>query len=176
MSSAAIATASGASPNLLRRGRRGRPGSLASCRLRLRGHADLQRIGPDRLRDVLELRRAEIGDGQIEPALHLAVGVLGKADRAGLGDAFQPRGDVDAVAHQIAVALLDDVAEMDADPEDDAAVLGHAGVALDHGVLNFDGERTASTTLRNSTIAAVAGALDHAPVMHGDGRVDQVAS
>ena len=35
---------------------------------------------------------------------------------------------------------------------------------------------TASTTLRNSTIAAVAGALDDAAVVHGDGRVDQVAA
>ena len=34
--------------------------------------------------------------------------------------AFQPGGNVDAVAHQIAVALLDDVAEMDADAELDA--------------------------------------------------------
>ena len=35
---------------------------------------------------------------------------------------------------------------------------------------------TASTTLRNSMMAAVAGALDDAPMMHGDGRIDQVAS
>jgi hypothetical protein len=31
-------------------------------------------------------------------------------------------GDIDAVAHQIAVALLDDVAQMDADTEFDALV------------------------------------------------------
>ena len=35
---------------------------------------------------------------------------------------------------------------------------------------------TASTTLRNSTIAAVAGALDDAAMVHGDGRIDQVAA
>jgi hypothetical protein len=34
-----------------------------------------------------------------------------------LGDPFQTRRDIDAVAHQIAVALLDDVSEMDANPE-----------------------------------------------------------
>ena len=106
--------------------------------LRLRRLADFERIDPDRLGDVLELRRAEIGDGEIEPPLHLAIGVLGQTDRARFGDAFQSRGDIDAVAHQVAVALLDDVAEMNADPEDDAAILGHAGVALDHGVLHFD--------------------------------------
>ena len=37
-------------------------------------------------------------------------------------------------------------------------------------------QRTASTTLRNSTMAAIAGALDHAPVMYGDCRVDQIAA
>ena len=120
--------------------------------------------------------RAEIGHGEIEPALDLSVGVFGQTDRARRGDAFQSRGDVDAVAHQIAVALLDDVAEMDADPEDDAAVLGHAGVAFDHGVLNFDREANRVDDAAELDDRAVAGALDHAPVMHRDGRVDQVAS
>ena len=35
---------------------------------------------------------------------------------------------------------------------------------------------TASTTLRNSTMLPSPGALDDAPVMHGDGRIDQVAA
>ena len=46
--------------------------------LRHRGHADLQRIGPHRLGDVLELRRAEVGDREIEPPLDLPIGVLGR--------------------------------------------------------------------------------------------------
>ena len=82
--------------------------------------------------------RAEIGDCEIEPPLDLPIGVLREADRAGLGDAFQACGDIDAVAHQIAVALFDDVPEVDANAEDDASVLRQAGVALDHGVLHFD--------------------------------------
>ena len=86
----------------------------------------------------LSCGRAEIGDRQIEPPLDLPVGVLGQTDRARLGDALEPRGDVDAVAHQIAVALLDHVAQMNADAELDAPVLRHAGVALDHAVLHFD--------------------------------------
>ena len=92
------------------------------CGLRLSWHADLQRIDPDRPFDVLQLGRAEVGDRHVKPAAHLAVGILGKADRAGLGDPFQTRGDVDAVAHQIAVRLLDDIAQVDADPELDAAL------------------------------------------------------
>ena len=99
---------------------------------------DLERIDPDRLGDVLELGQAKVAHLQIEPAFDLAVGVLGKTDRPGLGDAFKPRGDVDAVAHEVAVALLDDIAEMNANPELDALLGRHAGVALDHSGLDFD--------------------------------------
>ena len=88
--------------------------------LRLGGDADLQRINPDRIGDVLELSLAEVGDRQIKPPLDLSIGVLRKTDRPGRGNAFKPGGDVDAVAHQIAVAFLDHVAEMNADPELDA--------------------------------------------------------
>ena len=51
--------------------------------------ADFKRIDPDRLGDVLELGRAEIGDREIEPSLDLTIGVLGQTDRAGFGDALQ---------------------------------------------------------------------------------------
>ena len=84
MSKAAIPAASGASEERFF-------GATACWRrgLRLRRDADLQRIDPDRLGDVLELGRAEIGDRQIEPAFDLAIGVLGETDRAGLGDALR---------------------------------------------------------------------------------------
>ena len=103
-------------------------------------------------------------------AFHLPIGVLGETDRARLGDALQPRGDVDAVAHQIAVALLDDVAEMDADAKLDALVGRDARVALDHGVLHFDRAAHRVDDAAELDDAAVAGALDDAAVMHGDGR------
>jgi hypothetical protein len=50
-----------------------------------------------------------------------------------------PRSDIDAVAHQIAVALFNYVAQMNADPELDAALRRNASVALDHAVLHLDG-------------------------------------
>src|SRR5450432_3821227 len=112
-----------------RRGQRG---------LRLGGDADLQRIDPDRPFDVLELARAEIDDLHVKPSAHLAIGVLGKTDRARLGDALKPRRNVDPIAHEVAVALLDDIADMDADTKDDATIFGDAGVALDHCILYFD--------------------------------------
>ena len=99
----------------------------------------------DWLGDVLERLFAEIGHREVEPPLHLPVGVVGDANPARLGDALQACGDIDAIAHQIAVALLDDVADMDADAEFNALVGRDLGVALGHRPLDF--------TLRNSTIA-----------------------
>ena len=106
----------------------------------------------------------------------MPVGVLGKTDRARLGDAFQPRGDIDAVAHQIAVALFDHVAQMDADPELDAALGRHARIALDHGVLNLDCATHRVHHAAELDQRAVAGAFDDPPVVHGDGGVDQIAA
>ena len=87
--------------------------------LRLRRLADFEPVDPDRLGDVLELCWAEVSDGEIEPPLDLTIGVLGKADRTRLGGGFKPRGDVDPVAHQVAIALLDNIAQMNADTKVD---------------------------------------------------------
>ncbi len=144
--------------------------------LRLRRLADFERINPDGVRDVLELGRAEVGHGKIEPRLHLAIGVLGEADRAWRGDALEPRRDIDAVAHQIAVGLFDHVAEMNADAEFDAALLRQAGVALDEAVLHFNCAAHRVDHAAELDEATVAGALDDAPMVHGDGRIDEVAA
>ena len=122
------------------------------------------------------MRGPEVGDGEIEPPLDLPIGLFRKTDRAGPGEAFEARGDVDAVAHQVAVALLDHVAQMNADAELDATVLGHAGVALDHGVLKFDGAAHRVDHAAELDDGAVAGALDDAAVVNGDGRIDQIAA
>ena len=89
---------------------------------------------------------------------------------------FKPRGDIDAVAHQVAVALLDHVAEMDADAKFDALVGRDLGVALDHRLLDFNGTVHRVDDAAELDDAAVAGALDDAAVMHRDGWVDQVAA
>ena len=65
---------------------------------------------------------------------------------------------------------------MNAHPKDDAAILGHAGVALDHSVLNFDSAAHGVDDTAELDDRAVAGAFDDAPVMHGDSRIDQVAA
>jgi hypothetical protein len=143
--------------------------------LRLGGNADLQRINPDRLGDVLELGLAEIGDGEVEPCLDLPVRLRGQADTARLANALKPRGDIDAVAHKIAVALLDHIAEMDADAEFDAAFGRQAGIALDQTVLHLDGATHGIDNAAKLNETAVAGSLDDAPVMRVDGGINQIA-
>ena len=65
---------------------------------------------------------------------------------------------------------------MDADAELDALVGRHAGVALDHAVLHFDRAAHRVDHAAELDDRAVAGALDDAPVMGGDGRIDQIAA
>ena len=59
---------------------------------------------------------------------------------------------VDAIAHEIAVLFLDDVAEMYADAEFDALFRRQADVAERCRSALRSRTRTASTTLRNSMI------------------------
>ena len=69
-------------------------------------------------RDVLEALLASIDEVGRHLALHLPPGVLGNRDAARLGDAFDPRRDVDAVAKDI-ITLDDDIANVDPDPKPD---------------------------------------------------------
>ena len=106
----------------------------------------------------------------------MSIGVLGKADLARLANAFKPGGDVDAVAHEIAVDLFNDVAQMNTDAKEDAAVLRHFGIALDHCALHFDREAHGIDDAAELDNAAVAGALDDPSAMHGNRGIDQIAA
>ena len=90
--------------------------------------------------------------------------------------ALQSRGNIDAVAHQIAVALFDHVAQVNSDPKLYSALGGHTGVAFDHRVLNFHRAAHGVDDATELDQSAVAGALDDAAVMESDGRIDQVAA
>ena len=65
---------------------------------------------------------------------------------------------------------------MNADPELDAPFGGHASVAFDEAVLHLDRATHRVDHAAKLDEAPVAGALDHAPVMRGDGGIDQVAA
>ena len=58
---------------------------------------------------------------------------------------------------------------MDADAELDAPVVRHAGIAFDEAVLQFDRAADRIHDTAELDDAAVAGALDDAAMMDGDG-------
>jgi len=93
-----------------------------------------------------------------------------------LSDPFQSSGDIDPVAHEVAVVLLDYVAQMDADAKLDAAVFRNARIAFNHGVLHLD--RTAHRVDHAAELdqRPVAGALDDPAIMHGYRRVNEIAA
>ena len=137
---------------------------------------DLDPIDPHRPRDILEFLFAEIDKRLLHPVTNLTEGIVRETNSARLRDALDPRGYVDAVAHQVAVALLDYVAEMDANTKFDALVGCDLSVALDHRPLDFNGAVHCVDDTPKLDNCAVARALDDSTVVHGDGWIDQVAS
>ena len=150
-------------------------GSWAWRRAGLGRRTNLERIDPDRLGDILEFGLAKVADHEIEAPLDLPIGVLRQADRSGLRDSLETRGDIDAVAHQVSIALFDHVAEMNADPELNAALRRQAGVALQESMLQLDRAAYCVDHAAKFDDEAVARALDHSSSMDGDRRLDQVA-
>ncbi len=95
------------------------------------------------------------------------------ADAARLGQRFEPRGNVDAVAENV-VAVDDDVADIDADPENDPLVVRDVRIAPQHRALHFHGKRDSIDHAGEFEQHAVAGGLDDAAVMLRYRRVDQL--
>ena len=115
-------------------------------------------------------------DREIEPSLDLPEGLVGKANRPGLSNAFQPGGDVDAVAHQVAVCLLDHIAQVDTDTELDTTLGRQSGIALDEAILNLNGAAYGVDHAAKLDKITVSGAFDNAAMMHGDCGVDQITA
>ena len=80
-------------------------------------------------------RSAKLG---LDLAAHLPEGVFGEADATGLGDAFEPGGDVDAVAEDV-VSLDQHVADMDTDAPFHSAFVGDARIPLHRKPLQREG-------------------------------------
>src|SRR5690242_9830403 len=82
-----------------------------------------------RIGDVLEPLLAEIDEFGRNRAAHMAPRIGGDANPAGRGEAFEARGDIDTVAVDV-VRRYDDISEIDADAELDAAVVRQPGIAV----------------------------------------------
>jgi hypothetical protein len=65
---------------------------------------------------------------------------------------------------------------MDPNPEGDTPLLGQPGIALNHAVLHFGGTADGVDRTPEFDKNTVPGAFDHPAPMHGNCRVDQIAS
>ena len=129
---------------------------------------------PHRPGDVLDRPFAQIFQHDLQLVAHRIAHGARDEDRARFGDALQPRRNVDPVSVDV-VAFDDDVAQVDADAELDAAVFGRGAVAVGHAGLDRDGAAHGLDRAGEIHQQAVAGALDDASLVHGDARLDELA-
>jgi hypothetical protein len=80
-----------------------------------------------------------------------------------------------AITHQVTVALLDNVAEMNSDTKIDAPLRRQTRIAFDHAILHFD--RTAHCVDHAAKLnqCAVASAFHDASALNGYRRIEQIA-
>jgi hypothetical protein len=130
-------------------------------------------VDPYRFGDILDSLFAEIGAGGCDLCLHLFVRRPGNRDAARLGHGLQAVGNVGAVAMNV-VALDDDVAEVDADAEHQAAILGQRGIARALGTLDIDGTADGVDDAAELDQQAVAHGLDQSAVVLGNPRLEYV--
>jgi hypothetical protein len=107
-------------------------------------------VGMNRSNDILDLAFAYIFKCDVDPVANLIVSARTEAEAACLGQGLQPGRDVDAIAEDI-VALDNDVAEIDADAELNALVRRNSLLREAISCCTSIAQRTASTTLANST-------------------------
>ena len=127
----------------------------------------------DRLGDVLDPVLAHRLEGSASFALIWLWTLRETQIPPGSASAFEAGGDVHAVAVDV-VILDDDVAEVDADAERDAPVLGQLSLALGDAVLDRDRAFDGIDDARELDQGAVAHQLDDAAAVLGDQRLDEV--
>ena len=99
---------------------------------------------------------------------------LGDTDAAGLGERFQPSGNVNAIAVDV-VVIDHDIAEIDADADIDAGGRWLARIALRHAALEVNRTAHRIDDATEFDEYAVTNGFDDAAVMLGDLRIEQLA-
>jgi hypothetical protein len=92
-----------------------------------------------------------------------------------LRNAFDPRRDVDAVAENVAI-LNEDIADIDAAAQFDAAFDGNGDIALGHGALDFNRASAGIHGAGKLHQSAVAGGFDDAAAILRNLRIDHFAT
>ncbi len=125
----------------------------------------------DWLCDVLDLLLAEIVKGQRQFVADVIARRSRDANRARLGQRFQPGGDVDPIAEQIG-AVDDNVANMDADAQPHRLVAVAAGIVRGDRGLHRNGALHGIDRAGEISDDAVAGGVEDPAAMRGDQPID----
>ena len=110
--------------------------------------------------------------GDLDLAPDLPIGVIGHANAARLGNAFKPSSNVDAVTEDV-VVIKNDVTDVDADAKFDPLILRHGGILLGHAALDFNRTAHRIDCAGKLDQHSVAGRLDDAASMGGDGGINE---
>ena len=157
--------------------RRGGPaseGAASGARPEASG-VDPDGIDTHRPRDVLERLLSEVDEFRLDPPAHVLVRRARNGHATRFGDALQPRGDVDAVANDI-LAFNQHIAEMDADPVEDALRLRGGFVGGRHLRLHRQRAFDRRDDGREFDEYPVARGLEQAPAVRGDNRLSGLPS
>jgi hypothetical protein len=131
-------------------------------RLRLRHDAE----DPDRPHDVLDVLLAQILEHEVQWVAHLVAHDAADADPAWLGQRFQTRRDVDAVAEDVLV--LDHVAKVDPNAELYPLIDRGYCIALAHLPLHLDRAAHRVDDAGELDQYSVAGGLDYPAMVFGE--------
>ena len=121
-----------------------------------------------RLGDILDRVFADIVEAGAEFSVDLSERVFGYAYRSRFRKRFETRRDIDAVAIDGAIALDDDVAQIDADTEPHPAVVGLVRVEVGEFVLDIETALYRLDDTVEDRQHAVARGIHHPPVMRGN--------
>src|SRR5215468_9106411 len=120
--------------------------------------------------DVFQALRAHLDKEDVDLAAHLVVRIVRHADAARLSQHLQASGDVDPVTEYV-VTVDNDVAEVDANAEGNAPILGYPGGAISHRRLHIYRTPNGVDDARELQQQAVTGRLDDAATVAGNSRV-----
>ncbi|MGY3471176.1 hypothetical protein ACVWWR_002517 [Bradyrhizobium sp. LM3.2] len=126
----------------------------------------------DRTSNVLEVLLAGIIKHNIKFIAELSVGIIRHTNATGLRNRFETRCYVDTVAEYVPI-ILDNIANIDTDPELNSIVRWYVRIAFRHATLNID--RTAHCVHNAIELGqkAIAGVLDDVPAIGGNRWINQ---
>jgi hypothetical protein len=132
-------------------------------------------VDPYRVRDILDLLFAQIVEGQRQLVADVVPRSSRDADRARLGEGFQPGRDIDPIAEQV-LAVDHDIADMHADAELHRFVGGMSRILCGDRSLCRDGALEGIDRAGEIGDDAIASGIEDAAPVRRDQPVDDDAA